>query len=168
MEAESLLAPRAGPIGDHTARKEAVMSLIRRTRGELEWPDTLLGRRLFDWPETWTSLEESLPKVEEYEEEGMMVVRAEMPGIDPDRDVEITVADGLLRIKAERRQETKVEEKKGFRSEFQYGAFTRSVALPAGVTANDVAASYTDGILEVRLPMDRGHAEARKIPVTRS
>jgi HSP20 family protein len=144
------------------------MSLIRRTRGELEWPDTLLGRRWFDWPETWTSLEESLPKVEEYEEEGMMVVRAEMPGIDPERDVEITVTDGMLRIKAERRQESKVEEKKGFRSEFQYGSFTRSVTLPAGVTEDDVTASYHDGILEVRLPVDRGKAEARKIPVSRS
>lgn len=140
------------------------MSLIRRTRGELEWPDTLFGRRFFDWP----ALEESFPKVEEYEDEGMMVVRAEMPGIDPDHDVEITVTDGVLRIKAERRQETKVEEKKGFRSEFQYGAFTRSVTLPAGVTEQDVTASYTDGILEVRLPIDRGRAEARKIPVTRS
>jgi HSP20 family protein len=144
------------------------MSLTRRTRRELEWPDMLLGRRLFDWPATWTSIEESLPKVEEFEEEGMMVVRAEMPGIDPERDVEITVADGMLRIKAERRQETKGEEKKGFHSEFRYGAFTRSIALPAGVTEQDVTADYTDGILEVRLPIDRGQAEARKIPVTRS
>ena len=144
------------------------MSLIHRTRGELDWPDTLFGRRFFDWPETFSALEESLPKVEEYEDEGMMVVKAEMPGIDPDRDVEITVADGMLRIKAERRRESKVEEKKGFRSEFEYGSFTRAVALPAGVTEDDVTASYHDGILEVRLPIDRGEAEARKIPVNRS
>jgi len=143
------------------------MSLIRRTRSDLDWPESFFGRRLFDWPESWGSLEESLPLVEEYEEEGMMIVRAEMPGIDPERDVEVTVADGTLRIKAERRQESKVEEKKGFRSEFRYGAFTRTIPLPAGVTEQDVTASYEDGILEVRLPMDRGQAEAKRIPVTR-
>jgi HSP20 family protein len=144
------------------------MSLIRRTRTDLDWPESLFPRRLFDWPESWTLLEESMPRVEEYEDEGMMVVRAEMPGIDPERDVELTVTDGTLLIKAERRQETKVEEKKGFRSEFRYGAFTRTVPLPAGVTEKDVTATYTDGILEVRLPIDRGRAEARKIPVVRS
>lgn len=143
------------------------MSLIRRTRTDLDWPESLFPRRLFDWPESWTLLEESMPRVEEYEDEGMMVVRAEMPGIDPERDVELTVADGTLRIKAERRQESKVEEKKGFRSEFRYGAFTRTIPLPAGVTEQDVTASYEDGILEVRLPMDRGQAEAKRIPVTR-
>jgi HSP20 family protein len=144
------------------------MALIHRTRGDFDWPDTLLGRRLFGWPETWsTGFQESLPKVEEYEDEGVMVVRAEMPGIDPDRDVEITVSDGTLRIKAERRQESKVEEKRGFRSEFEYGAFTRIVSLPGGVTEEDVTANYTDGILEVRMPIDSGKAEARKVPVDR-
>ncbi|MFP3907677.1 MAG: Hsp20/alpha crystallin family protein [Acidimicrobiales bacterium] len=140
------------------------MALMRRTRGELDWPDSLFGR----WPESWSSMmEETLPKVEEFEEDGTMVVRAEMPGIDPDRDLEITMTDGLLRIKAERRQESKTEEKKGYRSEFRYGSFTRTVALPAGVTEEDVTASYDDGILEVRMPMDHGRAEAKKIPVSR-
>ena len=45
-----------------------------------------------------------------------------MPGIDPDKDVEITVSDHMLQVKAERRQETKTEDKKGYRSEFRYGS----------------------------------------------
>lgn len=144
------------------------MALMRRTRRDLDWPEGLFGRWP-DWPESWSSfLEETLPKVEEFEDDGAMVVRAEMPGIDPDRDLEITVSDGLLRIKAERRQETKREETKGFHSEFRYGSFSRTVSLPAGVTEEDVSASYQDGILEVRLPMDHGRAEAKKIPVSRS
>jgi HSP20 family protein len=144
------------------------MALMRRTRTGFEWPERLFDRwsdwaDLPDWP-----ADEHMPKVEEYQDGETMVVRAEMPGLDPDQDVEITVTDGTLRITAERRQETRVEEKKGFRSEFHYGAFGRTLSLPAGVTEEDITASYHDGILEVRLPIDRGQAEARKIPVARS
>lgn len=52
-----------------------------------------------------------LIRVEEYREDGTLVVRADLPGIDPDKDVELTVADGMLHIQAERRQEEKREEK---------------------------------------------------------
>ena len=144
------------------------MSLIRRVRGDLEWPDLSFGRRLFEWPEMWANwLEETTPKVEEFETDGTMVIRAELPGIDPDRDVEITVTEGVLRIKAERRQETKTEDKRGFRSEFRYGSFVRAITLPAGASDADVKATYQDGILEVRLPISTDKADAKKIPITR-
>jgi HSP20 family protein len=77
------------------------------------------------------------------------------------------VDDHLLRVKAERRQESKSEDKKGYRSEFRYGSFTRTVPLPAGATEEDVKASYTDGILEVRIPIDGAAAEAMKIPIAK-
>lgn len=147
------------------------MALIRRTRPELDLPDWFPGRRLLaDWPDSWPwrdLLEESTLRVEEFEEENSLVVRAEMPGIDPDKDVEITVSDSTLRIKAERRQETRTEDKKGYRSEFRYGSFMRTVPLPAGASEKDVSATYSDGILEVRVPIDTSQAEARKIPVRR-
>ena len=144
------------------------MSLMRRTRNELDWPSLFGSRRLFDWPESWTELmEQSDLKVEEFQEDGKLVVRAEMPGIDPDKDVEITVTDHTLHLRAERRSESKTEDKKGFRSEFHYGSFSRSIPLPAGATEDDVKATYTDGILEVRFPIDTADAEATKIPVAR-
>ena len=143
------------------------MSLMRRTRNELDWPDWFGGGRL-DLPQTWKELMEQTPlKVEEFQEDGHLVVRAEMPGIDPDKDVDISVSDRILHLRAERRSETKTEDKKGYRSEFQYGSFTRSVRLPEGATEDDVTASYTDGILEVRIPVDSAVAEAKKIPITR-
>jgi HSP20 family protein len=123
------------------------------------WPEFVRGRLL-------EGLESM--RVEEFEEGDTLVVKAEMPGLDPDKDVEISVTDHTLRIRAERRQESKVEEKGRYRSEFRYGSFARSVPLPAGATDQDVKATYRDGILEVRVPLDRGEAEARKIPIERA
>ncbi len=124
----------------------------------------------FDWPMRLTRqfMEDSTLKVEEYEDDGELVVRAEMPGIDPDEDVEITVADHRLHLRAERRTETTTEDKKGFRSEFHYGSFERSIRLPVGATENDVTATYHDGILEVRIPVDAGGVATKRIPVARS
>ena len=95
-----------------------------------------------------------------------LVVRAEMPGIDPDKDVEITVSDGMLQLSAERRSETKTEAKKSYRSEFRYGSFSRSVRLPAGACEEAVKASYTDGILEVRIAIDESSNGANRIPIS--
>lgn len=106
-------------------------------------------------------------RVEQHEEGGALVVRVEMPGMDPDRDVEITVSDHRLRIRAERREESKKEDASGYRSEFRYGSFVRTIPLPAEATEDDVKASYRDGILEVRVPVDREKAQARKVPITR-
>lgn len=112
--------------------------------------------------------EQSMIKIEEFDDAGTHVVRAEMPGIDPDEDVSVTVDHGVLTVRAERRQEKKTEERNGYRSEFSYGSFSRSVQLPAGATASDVSASYQDGILEVRFPIDEGEAKAKKIKVKRA
>ncbi len=91
-----------------------------------------------------------------------------MPGIDPDKDVQITVSDHTLHLRAERREETKTEDKGSYRSEFRYGTFSRTVQLPVGATEKDVKATYRDGILEVRIPVDRRAAEARKVQVQRA
>ena len=106
-------------------------------------------------------------RVEEYREGDTLVVRAEMPGLDPDKDVSIEVVDGTLRIRAERRQETRAEEKGGYRSEFRYGSFSRTLPLPPGAREDDIAATYTDGILEVRVPLQEGGGGARSVPVRR-
>jgi len=143
------------------------MTLVKR-REDLEWP-TWFGRRILDWPETWRDLmEDTNLKVEEFRDDDELVVRAEMPGIDPDKDVEITVTDNMLQMRAERRSETKTEDKEGYRSEFHYGSFSRTVPLPVGATEDDVKATYTDGILEVRVPIDTSEESAKKIPITRN
>ena len=121
------------------------------------------------WPNLWAGFTEAIDgmKVEEFVEGDHAVVRAELPGIDPDKDVEITVRDHTLRVHAERREEEKSTENGTYRSEFRYGSFTRTVPLPLGASENDVKATYKDGILEVQVPIDRTEAEARKVQVQR-
>lgn len=107
-------------------------------------------------------------KIEEYRENGALVIKAEMPGVDPENDIEITLSNGNMDIRVERREEHESTDENGFyRSEFSYGEFTRRVSLPAGVTSQDVTANYRDGILEVRVPV-RNEAVSEKVPVTRS
>jgi len=124
-------------------------------------------------PRLWSELRSTfgegmdLMKVEEFTEGDHVVVRAEMPGIDPDKDVTITVSDHTLRLRAERREETKKEDDGSYRSEFHYGSFMRSLPLPPGASEEDVKATYKDGILEVRIPIDRNEAEAKKVSVQR-
>jgi HSP20 family protein len=107
-------------------------------------------------------------RVEEYREGGSMVVKAEVPGINPEKDVDITLAGDQLRILVRHEEKSEHKDKGGYRSEFRYGTFSRTVNLPAAVNEQDITASYTDGILEVRVPVpEQAGNPARKIPVTR-
>jgi len=136
----------------------------RRERPLVGWPEWF-GRFFPEWAEDMGELRTI--KVEEYREDGTAVIRAELPGIDPDKDVEITVEQGTLTIRAERRRESKVEEKDRYRSEFEYGSFVRTLPLPPGATEEDVKATYKDGVLEVRVPVAQAAADTKKIPITR-
>ena len=91
-------------------------------------------------------------RVEEFVDGEACVMRAELPGLDPRKDVEITVADGVLHVSAKREERTEEERPDGYRSEFRYGHLTRDLRLPEGATEADVTATYKDGILEVRVP----------------
>lgn len=108
-------------------------------------------------------------KVEQFQDGNTLVVRAEVPGIDPDRDVDVSVSEGMLHIRAEREEKSEHKSKNGYRSEFRYGSFTRSIALPAGAKEEDITASYKDGVLEVRAPapVTAAGETAKKIRVDR-
>jgi len=100
------------------------------------------------------------------EEDGTMVLRAELPGIDPAEDVTIAIDDGRLTISGERREQHETDDQHGYHSEFRYGSFSRSVRLPVGARTDDVVASYHDGILEIRVPVDADAPTVRHVPVT--
>jgi HSP20 family protein len=104
---------------------------------------------LFDWMDTpmtvfrpWTG---QAIRMEDFVRDGHYTVRAELPGVDPEHEVDVFVTDGILTIKAERKEEA-VD--KGH-SEFRYGVFTRRIVLPAGADEEHIQASYDKGILEV-------------------
>jgi HSP20 family protein len=91
------------------------------------------------------------PAVEVFDTEHDVVVRAELPGIDP-KDVEITVTEDVLTIKGQAKQSHEEKSQNYFRRELRYGAFSRSLALPGGVQGDQAKATYRNGILEVRVP----------------
>jgi HSP20 family protein len=112
-------------------------------------------------------MEEDQVKVEEFVENEQLVVRAELPGVDPERDIDVSIIDGNLRIRAERRHEEKVEKRNYRKSEIRYGSFARVLPLPASADESDIKASYVDGILEVRAPLDQERSKRSKIPISR-
>jgi HSP20 family protein len=123
-----------------------------------------------DWPGLAAFREgDRMIRIEEMRDHDSLVIRAEMPGIDPDKDVDIKVRDHMLEIRAERREEQSTDEKGTRRSEFHYGSFNRTVRLPPEAKEGDVHASYKDGVLEVRVPCAPEIEEStQRIPVTRT
>lgn len=122
------------------------MSALARLEPERLFPS------LLDWLETPFAPRSGFGqtiRVEDYTENGTYVVRAELPGVDPDKDVEITVSGDMLNIRGERRE----EKKEAHRSEFRYGSFSRSLALPSGVDTDNITASYDQGVLTVKIPL---------------
>ena len=114
----------------------------------------------------WREVED-LIRVEEYHQDGTVVIRADLPGIDPDKDVELTVSGGMLHIEAERREEEKREEKGYMRQEVRCGSLSRSLPLPAGVTEAGITATYRADVLEIRIPEPK-REPAKKIAISKS
>jgi HSP20 family molecular chaperone IbpA len=102
-----------------------------------------------------------LMRLEDEMKEGRYVVRAEMPGVDPAKDIDITVRDGQLTIKAERSEKTDFDG----RSEFSYGSFVRTVSLPAGADEEQIEATYDKGILSVSVAISEPKPVERRVPV---
>jgi HSP20 family protein len=102
-------------------------------------------------------------RAEDYVRDGQYVLRAELPGSDPERDIEVTASRGVLTIHAERREDTSGKH----HSEFRYGTFARSFRLPPNADESRIRSIYGNGILEVTadLTTEATQQERRRIPV---
>jgi HSP20 family protein len=123
-----------------------------------DWLDTLVPSDI-NWR---TGFPHSI-RIEEFSRNGDFVIRAELPGIDPEKNVHVNVKDGMLTIEGRREEHEESDQ----RSEFFYGRFTRTLALPSSVKEENIKASYRDGILEVSIPMRESAEKPRVIPVSR-
>jgi len=138
------------------------MSALTRRESRGLFPD------LFDWLEPsypiWHPFAGQSMRTEEYIDNGRFVVRAEMPGIDPDKEAEVTTSKGVLTIHAERHEETEGKH----HSEFRYGSFTRRVALPDAADESDIQAVYDKGIIEVSIGLKEkaGAENGHRVPIT--
>ena len=91
------------------------------------------------------------PSVDIFEHEGNLVLKAELPGVDP-KDVDVRVENNVLTLRGERKFETEVKKEKYHRVERAYGTFSRSFTLPNVVDTEKIKADYKDGVLQVTLP----------------
>ena len=104
-----------------------------------------------------------LPAAEGRMEDGSYVIQLALPGMEP-KDVNVSLMDNVLTVKGERKADHDTAGKDYFVREVAYGAFQRNFALPEGVDAAHVAAKYTNGMLEVRVPAPQA-ATSRMIEV---
>lgn len=107
-----------------------------------EWPASPGTNRVEAWA----------PKIDVMERDSRLITRFDLPGVKKD-DVDVEVMDGQLIVSGERKRES--EETKGsvYRSEREYGSFYRAVPLPEGCKAEDVRATFVNGVLEVSVPL---------------
>ncbi len=97
---------------------------------------------------------------------GDLVVKAELPGIDP-KDIDISLNEGVLTIKGEKKQEKEEKEEGYHLIERSYGSFTRSIRLPREIQNEKISASYKNGVLRITLPKtEEAKKKEVKIKVT--
>ena len=131
---------------------------LARAEREME---EMFGRPL-RWP--WGDRERGwAPAVDLVDRKDEIVLRADLPGLD-EKDIEVTVQDGALTIRGERKEEREEKKEDFHYGERSYGAFTRTLMLPAGVERHGVKATFTKGVLEVHLPKAK-EAKETKIEV---
>lgn len=142
-------------------------ALLRQMTSEFD-------RALADWPSfRWPFLgtfagRESVawsPKIDVFERDRRLVTRVDLPGMKKE-DVSVEVTDGHLTLSGERKRETEEKKDNLYRSEREYGSFRRTVPLPDGVKLEDVKATFSDGVLEVSVPLPaRPDANVRKVQI---
>ena len=103
------------------------------------------------------------PAVDVYEKDGNIVLKAELPGLDP-KDVDVRVENNILTLRGERRFDDEVKRDNYHRVERAYGTFTRSFTLPNAVDTNNIKADFKDGVLHVVLPK-KEEAKQRQIQI---
>ena len=108
-------------------------------------------------------LTEWVPRIEVRQQPNALKIRADLPGLGPE-DVQVSVDDGMLTIRGERRQERTIEDDGFVRSEVVYGTFFRALPLPEGADDNRVDAKFRNGVLEITVPVE-GRQAGRRIPV---
>ncbi len=125
--------------------------------------------RLFDqffepgWGEFPAALGDWMPSLDLTETKDALVVKVEVPGMDP-KDIHVSFQENFLTIKGEKRQEKEEKDERHHRVERSYGAFARSVRLPVSVDGSKVDAKFKNGLLTVTLPKTPG-AKGTTVPV---
>jgi HSP20 family protein len=156
---ETARAPaRAGR--DPFALLQEMTSDVDRMFAQRGWPS-------LRWPFRSTAPEAAswVPGIDVFEQDDRLITRVDLPGMKKEH-VKVEVTDGHLAISGERRSETEEKKEHVYRCEREYGSFYRTVPLPAGVTLEDVKATFANGVLEVSVPLPAApQAKVRKVDI---
>jgi len=139
---------------------------VMREHGWLNTPRRDFFDRFFEdfgWPTVLSEDKTFVPAFDVSETDSAVIVKAEVPGIEQ-KDIDISLSNGLLTIKGEKKLEKKEENEQFHSLERSYGAFSRTFRLPVEVDVEKVDAGYKDGVLTVTLPKIET-AQPRKIEV---
>jgi HSP20 family protein len=105
------------------------------------------------------------PRLDVAETDNAYEISVELPGVE-EKDLEVSVNDGVLSIKGEKRAESEEKKKNYHRIERSYGSFERRLQLPAEVDAEKIGADFSNGLLTVTVPKtEAAKAQARKIAI---
>lgn len=161
-----------------TPKKEEQKGLLRRSPSGLasfedmeRWFDDMFTRKWMrplrwgfpDFPDITSPFEGRHPKVDVIDRELEIVVRAELPGVTKE-DLDVSMAENSLTIRATTSHEKKGEEGEFYRREMSRGEFQRTLAIPDNINEEGVQATFKDGILELKLPKAES-SKRRKITV---
>jgi HSP20 family protein len=147
------------PFGTVRRRGDLFGDLSRMQQEMNRFFDEFFGERQGEMAESnW------MPTVDVSENDAEMIVRAELPGMKQE-DIDVNLQDNILTLSGEKKQDEKVEKENYHRIERSYGSFTRSFTLPENVKADDVKASFKDGVLSITLPKTEA-AKPKKISIT--
>lgn len=160
----------------HASKSQSPLSIFDRPLGEpLGWLRTEIDRLFDDFGRPTRSVFNfgqrglaPVPALDMVDDEKAYHLTAELPGL-AEKDIDISVADGVLRISGEKKEETERKEKGFLFSERRYGAFERDVPLPSDVNPDAIKAQFKDGVLTVTLAKDeKAAAHTRKITVEKA
>ena len=103
------------------------------------------------------------PAIESFIDSDRLVVRADLPGVDP-KDVQIRVEGNVLTIRGARAAALQEQQRAFVHREIRYGSFERAISIPKGVKEADISAAYRNGVLELTVPLGQA-AEVRRVPL---
>jgi HSP20 family protein len=133
---------------------------------ELERMNRFFDRMFREWPLSQEIEDEAgghEAPVECFVRDNSLVVRADVPGIEP-KDIDISVLGNVLTIKGERKSKEEVKKPDYLRREISYGAFERRLTIPEGAQTDKVKAEFKNGVVEIIVPLGK-EVVARKIPL---
>lgn len=141
-------------------RRTLASDLPRMDRGMEE----MMGRLFGPWPRAEAESLGWSPAIDLVDRKDELFLRADLPGVT-EKDIELTVQDGMLTLRGERKEEKETKEGEGYYcSERWAGSFSRTLRLPPGMDAEKVNATFKNGVLEIHIPKTK-EAEGKKIEI---